>query len=83
MTNVYDALDRRISRAEQQPSGRQQLEDYFHDGWDVDSIDQRQCYFPTTLVRCAWFSLGIDHEPRRTCGDPAFCYPCTTQSTFC
>ena len=34
----YDALDRRIRRV--QPSANSE-ELYFHDGWDIDSLDQR------------------------------------------
>ena len=55
----YDALDRRIRRL--QPSAGSE-EVYFHDGWDIDSLEQRNWNTGQTTRR-AWFTLAGTDEP--------------------
>ena len=45
----YDALDRRIRRI--QPSANSE-EVYFHDGWDIDSLEQRTWGWPRGCLSC-------------------------------
>ena len=55
---AYDALNRRVKRDES--GARRIVEHYFHDGWDIDSIDELTVpsgVFPQ-LTRRAWFTMG-------------------------